>query len=146
MNKKLQFARAILERSSLAMAMMAVLVVVGTLLSGTPTASAQAKQANTPATGAPIINGTAQASETLTVDTSGIADGDGFYRATFSYQWISNNGSTDTDITDETNSTYVIKPWDLGNHIKVRVSFTDNWGNQETLTSGGHGGGRGKPQ
>ena len=83
----------------------------------------------------PLIDGTAQASETLTVDTSGIADGDGFYRATFSYQWISNNGSTDTDITDETNSTYVIKPWDLGNHIKVRVSFTDKAGNQETLTS-----------
>ena len=135
MRKKSQFIRAILERSSLAMAMMAVLVVVGILLSGTPTASGQAIPANTPATGAPNIIGTAQASETLTVDTSGIADGDGFYRATFSYQWISNNGSTDTDITDETNSTYVIKPWDLGNHIKVRVSFTDKAGNQETLTS-----------
>ena len=132
MNKKLQFTRAILKRSSLAMAMLAVLVATGTLLSGTSAASAQA---NTPATGAPIINGTAQASETLTADTSGIADGDGFYRATFSYQWISNNGSTDTDIADETNSTYVIKPWDLGNHIKVRVSFTDKAGNQETLTS-----------
>ena len=96
MNKKLQFARAILERSSLAMAMMALLVATGILLSGTSAASAQA---NAPATGVPLIDGTAQASETLTVDTSGIADGDGFYRATFSYQWISNNGSTDTDIT-----------------------------------------------
>ena len=56
MNKKLQFTRAILKRSSLAMAMLAVLVATGTLLSGTSAASAQA---NTPATGAPIINGTA---------------------------------------------------------------------------------------
>ena len=135
MRKKSQFIRAILERSSLAMAMMAVLVVVGILLSGTPTASGQAIPANTPATGAPNIIGTAQASETLTVETSGIADGDGRNNVAFYYQWISNDGTTHVDIADETNSTYVIKPWDLGNHIKVRVSFTDNWGNQETLTS-----------
>ena len=54
------------------MAVMVVMVVMGTLLSGPPTASAQA---NTPATGAPIINGTAHASETLTVDTSEISMG-----------------------------------------------------------------------
>ena len=115
-----------------AITLAALLVVLGTLQIGTPVASAQT---NAPATGAPVINGTVQASETLEVDTSGIADGDGMTNATFAYQWISNYGSTDTDITGATDSTHVIKGWDLGNHIKVRVSFTDDAGNSETLTS-----------
>ena len=91
--------------------------------------------ANNPATGAPTISGTAQAGETLTVDTSNISDGDGMVNVNFGYQWISNDGTTDTDITDETSSTYTIKPWDLGKHIKARVSFTDDADNEETLTS-----------
>ena len=36
-----------------------------------------APQSNSPATGDPTISGTAQVGETLTVDTSGIADTDG---------------------------------------------------------------------
>ena len=56
-------------------------------------------------------------------------------KVTFAYQWISNDGSTDTDIEGETNSTYVIKPWDLGKYIKVRVSFADDADFIETLTS-----------
>ena len=101
-------------------------------LSSTATATVAARP-NTPATGAPTISGTAQAGETLAVDTSNISDGDGMVN--FSYQWISNDGATDTDITDETSSTYTIKPWDLGKHIKARVSFTDGAGTKETLTS-----------
>ena len=111
MCKNSQFVRAILSRSSLAMATVALLAVLGTLLSGAYSASAQT---NTHATGAPIINGTVQASETLTVDTSGISDANGLVNVTFSYQWISSDGTTDTDISDETNSTYIIRPWDLG--------------------------------
>ena len=114
------------------MATLVLLVVMGTLLSGTPAASAQA---NSPAAGAPIVNGTAQASETLTVDLSGISDTDGLVNVTFRYQWISSDGTTDTDISDETNSAYIVRPWDLGKYIKVRVSFTDDAGNDETLTS-----------
>ncbi len=104
------------------------------------TADAQVSQQrgaseNTPATGAPTIIGTLVVGQTLSVNTSAIADGDGMTNATFAYQWISNYGSTDTDITGATDSTHVIKAWDLGNHIKVRVSFTDDAGNSETLTS-----------
>ena len=60
---------------------------------------------------------------------------DGVDDAVFSYQWVINDGTADTDITDATDSTYVIKPWDLGKHIKVQVSFTDDGANEETLTS-----------
>ena len=90
---------------------------------------------NTPATGAPAITGTARVGETLTADTSGFADEDGLDDATFSYQWMRNDGTTDTDIQDAASSTYTLVSEDFGKPIKVRVSFTDDAGNEETLTS-----------
>ena len=87
---------------------------------------------NNLATGAPTISGTAQVGETLTVDTSGIADADGLSSATFSYQWIS---SRDTDIHGGTDANYILVDADAGKTIKVRVSFTDDAGHEETLTS-----------
>ena len=95
----------------------------------------QQQRANSPATGGPAITGTAQVGETLTADTSGIADADGLSGVTFSYQWVSNDGTSDTDITGETNSTYTLVATDEGNTFKVRVSFTDDAANEETLTS-----------
>ena len=89
---------------------------------------------NNLATGAPTISGTAQVGETLTVDTSGIADADGLSGATFSYQWMS---SRDTEIQGATDSTYTLQAADAGKTIKARVSFTDDAGNEETLTSEG---------
>ena len=90
---------------------------------------------NSPATGAPVISGTAEVGKTLTADTSDIADADGLSGATFTYQWIANDGSADTDIQDATDSTYTLVADDEGNTVKVRVSFTDDAGTVETLTS-----------
>ena len=90
---------------------------------------------NSPATGAPTISGTAQVGETLTADTSGIADADGLSGETFTYQWVSGDGTTDTDIENATGSTYTLVDADRGRSIKVRVTFTDGGGNEETLTS-----------
>ena len=89
---------------------------------------------NSPATGQPSISGTAQVGETLTASTSGISDADGLTNATFSYQWVSNDGSSDTDISGATSSTYTLVAADEGKTIKVKVSFTDDAGNEETLT------------
>ena len=86
---------------------------------------------NSPATGAPAIGGAPQVGETLTVDTSGIADTDGLGNATFSYQWLAD----DRDISEATGSTYTLTDVDEGRSIKVRVSFTDDADNPETLTS-----------
>ena len=91
--------------------------------------------ANNPATGGPIIGGTAQVGETLTADTSGIADEDGLENATFSYQWISNDGTTDADIQGEAGATYTLADANEGKTVKVRVSFTDDADNEETVTS-----------
>ena len=101
------------------------------VLSSVPTARAGAGDA----TGIPTITGTAQVGDSLTVGTSGISDEDGVTNAIFSYQWIRSDGTTDTDIAGATNETYVIKPWDVGKFIKVRVSFTDDADNTETRTS-----------
>ena len=90
---------------------------------------------NSVATGAPSITGTARIGNTLTADTSDIVDADGLVSVSYSYQWISNDGSSDTDIEDATGSSYTVVAADEGNTIKVRVSFTDDAGNGETLTS-----------
>ena len=90
---------------------------------------------NSPAKGAPTISGTAQALRTLTAHTSGISDADGLAGATFTYQWVANHGATDTDIAGATNSTYTLVDADEGKIIRLRVSFTDDGGNSESLTS-----------
>ena len=95
----------------------------------------QQQIANSPATGAPAVTGTAQVGETLTADTTGIADDDGLSGATFTYQWVANDGTADTDIQDATGSTYTLVSADESKALKVRVSFTDDVGNDETLTS-----------
>ena len=110
----------------------------GETLTSAATAAVDAAS-NSPATGAPTITGTAQVGETLTAATSGIADADGLTNVSYSYQWIANDGTSDTAISGATNSTYTLVNADEGGTIKVRVSFTDDAGNDETLTSGATG-------
>ena len=101
-------------------------------------AQANGQDGNSPATGLPTIRGTAQVGETLTADITGIADADGVSSETFTYQWVSSDGTTDTDITDierATGSTFTLVAADQGKSVKVRVTFTDGGGNEETLTS-----------
>ena len=86
---------------------------------------------NTAATGAPTISGTEQVGETLTASVSGISDADGLDDANFAYQWI--RGSA--DIEGATGSIYALVSADEGETITVRVSFTDDAENAESLTS-----------
>ena len=95
----------------------------------------QPEEVNTPAVGAPTIAGTAQVGETLTADVSGITDADGLTDATFSYQWIANDGSTDAAIADATGASYTPITSDRGKTLKVGVTFTDDAGNKESATS-----------
>ena len=87
---------------------------------------------NRDATGAPTIGGTPQVDETLTADTSAISDEDGLANVAYQYQWLRD----DTDIAGQTSSTYELVAADEGNTIKVRVTFQDDAGNAESLTSG----------
>ena len=86
---------------------------------------------NSAATGAPVISGTVQVGETLTADTTGIADEDGLDDAVFGYQWLADA----IDISGAKGSTYTLADADENKAIKVKVSFTDDAGNDETLTS-----------
>ena len=53
----------------------------------------------------------------------------------YGYQWISSDGTTDTDISGETDAAYTLVADDVGRTIKVRVTFTDDAENETTLTS-----------
>ena len=97
--------------------------------------TSQQRQESTAATGSPTISGTVQVGQTLAASTTGIADTDGLTNAAYSYQWIANDGSSDSDIADATASAYTLVARDAGKTIKVRVTFTDDAGNEETLTS-----------
>ena len=85
--------------------------------------------------GLPTITGTAQVGETLTADTSGISDGNGLTNPQYSYQWVRNDGDSDTNIPDATGQTYTLTDDDLNKAVKVSVSFTDDDGYSHMLTS-----------
>ena len=56
----------------------------------------------------------------------------------YSYQWVrvdADGLSNPADITDATDATYTLVDADLGKTLKVRVTFDDDVGNTETLTS-----------
>ena len=96
-----------------------------------PAQTSQQQTTISPSTGLPTISGTPQVDETLTADKSDIADADGLDNATFTYQWLAD----DVDISGATGASYRLTDSEEGKVIKVRVSFTDDAGNQESLTS-----------
>ena len=95
------------------------------------TLTSEARHPNTPATGAPAIRGKAKVWDTLTADTSGIADEDGLTNPAFGYRWLVNG----REKSGATGSTYNLAASDAGKAITVRVTFIDDAGNAETLTS-----------
>ena len=106
-----------------------------TLTSTATDAVAAAVQTNSPANGAPTISGTAQVGETLTANTSGIADADGLSNVQYEYQWLAD----DSDIAGATNATYTLTDSEEGKAITVQVGFGDDRGNDEALTSAATG-------
>ena len=90
-----------------------------------------AAKANSPASGAPTISGTPQVGETLTADTSAITDEDGLDDVSYSYQWLAGG----SDIEDATGSSHLLTTSDQGQTVQVKVTFTDDADNQESLTS-----------
>ena len=95
---------------------------------------------NRDATGTPTISGTAQVGGTLEAGIGTIADADGLPGAfpdDYTFQWV----RVDADgVSNETNIgadavTYTPVAADVGKKIKVEVSFTDDGGTSETLTS-----------
>ena len=86
---------------------------------------------NTAAEGGPAISGTPTVGQTLSAVTTGISDADGLANAVFNYQWLAGNA----EIAGAANAAYTVAETDLGEAISVRVTFIDDAGNEETLTS-----------
>ncbi len=86
---------------------------------------------NSPATGTPSVSGTARVGETLTADTSGIADADGLDNVEYAYRWLPD----DTEVPGTTSSSYTLTTSEQGKTVRVRGTFTDDAGNAESLTS-----------
>ena len=91
--------------------------------------------ASIPATGKPAISGTGKVGELLTAAQGDIADENGLTNVAFSYQWIRVDSGTETEIGGATSSTYMLAVADAGKKVKVKLSFTDDAGHSESLTS-----------
>ncbi|WP_316860906.1 hypothetical protein [uncultured Cohaesibacter sp.] len=101
----------------------------GTAESLTSDATAAVTNVNDDPTGSVTISGTATEDQTLSADTSTIADADGL--GAFSYQWYRDGVA----ISGATGSTYTLTNDDVGAAITVGVSYTDANGTAESLTS-----------
>jgi uncharacterized delta-60 repeat protein len=82
---------------------------------------------------AAVITGTPTEDQTLTADTTGIADADGL--GSFSIQWLRNG----VVIAGATGASYTLGDADVGASITVRVDYVDGQGTAETLTSAAAG-------
>jgi hypothetical protein len=102
----------------------------------TSAATSPCTSVNSPATGAPILSSTApQVGLQVSVDAvgsvpSGIADSDGL-PASFHFQWKVDGG----DIGAATGPSFTPGASQVGHVLSVTVSFTDNQGFAESLTS-----------
>ena len=99
----------------------------GTAESLTSTPVGPVTNVNDTPTGSVTIDGTAAEDQTLTANTTRIADEDGL--GPFAYEW--RRGATVVDSTDN----YALTQADVGSLITVTVSYTDGGGTQESLTS-----------
>ncbi|MEQ9696099.1 hypothetical protein, partial [Shimia sp. SDUM112013] len=82
-----------------------------------------------PARGVPVITGSVQQGETLSIDTTAISDPNGM--GPFSFQWFRDG----TAIAGATGHTLVLTQSDVGLQISARVSFVDELGTVETMDS-----------
>lgn len=71
--------------------------------------------------------------------SSTLTDADGLTKADPQYQWqvSTNGGSTWTNISGATYSTYQVTANEGGHQVRVQASYTDDMGNVETVTSTG---------
>ena len=84
---------------------------------------------NAAPTGSVVITGTAAEDETLSADTSSLADADGL--GAFSYVWLRDGAAFGA-----TGQSYQLTQADIGAQMTVRVSYTDGGGTVESVTSG----------
>ena len=97
---------------------------------------------NLEATGKPAIGGNPQVGQTLAADTSPIDGADGRTGVSYRYRWLAGG----SNITGGTGTNYILTASEEGQTVKVKVSFQDDAGNQESLGSLGTHAIKAKPE
>ena len=101
----------------------------GTAQSVTSVATSAVTQENTDPTGEVTISGTASQGNDLTAVTTALADEDGL--GTLSYQWTADG----VVIPNATASILTLSQSEVGKEITVSVSYTDDGGTAQSVTS-----------
>ncbi len=96
-------------------------------LTDTATASGTISNVNDAPIGGISISGSAAEDETLSVDTSSLADADGL--GSFGFEWFRDGVSVGTS------PTYTLDDSDVGSLITAQVSYVDGFGSSETVAS-----------
>ena len=111
----------------------------GTSESVTSVASAVVTNVNDQPTGSVAVNGSASEGAVLTADTAALVDNDGLPADTvgYSYQWQRNTGADGDfeNIANATARTYTLGDADVGQTVRVQVSYTDGNNTPESVTS-----------
>ena len=111
----------------------------GTDESSTSDATTTVTNINDDPSGSVSIEGTAEEDQTLTANITALQDADGLptLADAFTYQWQRNTGANDAfeNIAGATGNTYTLGDADVGREVQVMVSYTDDGGMDESLTS-----------
>ncbi|VVP33437.1 hypothetical protein PS900_04477 [Pseudomonas fluorescens] len=90
---------------------------------------------NNAPTAGPGILGFAFLNQVLTADLSTIVDVDGLSNPQFTFQWQETNGVTFVDIAGATGSTLTLGQDQVGDQVRVVVSYVDDFGVAESIAS-----------
>ncbi|WP_223509741.1 peroxidase family protein [Pseudomonas sp. BF-RE-29] len=91
--------------------------------------------ANNAPIGGPGILGFAFLNEVLTANLSTLVDVDGLSNPQFTFQWQETNGVSFVDIPGATGSTFTLGQAQIGDQVRVVVSFVDDFGVAESVAS-----------
>lgn len=87
-------------------------------------------------TGLPQLNNASPSvGQVLIASTAMIADADGLVGVTFAYQWQVGSGDSFSNIAGATAQSFTLTAAQAGQQVRVQVSYTDNRGTFESLTS-----------
>ena len=92
---------------------------------------------NDASSGSVTIDGTVREDQTLTAETTALQDADGLPAdaAGYRYQWQRNTDRSFENIAGETGNTYTLDDADVGREVRVQVSYTDDGGMDDSLSS-----------
>ncbi|MNZ13650.1 Bifunctional hemolysin/adenylate cyclase precursor [compost metagenome] len=91
--------------------------------------------ANSAPTAGPTVTGLLVQNQTLTANTATIVDADGLSNPQFTFQWQSNRGLGWVNIAGAISSTFVLTQEQVGQNMRVLVSYVDDIGVHESIAS-----------